>query len=197
VDLRSARSDLIAGGAGAVVLILAFFAFHLPIWLAIVVAVVIYAALRLLIPAPTELAPGVTRGDLNRIIHDGRGRVAQIQALGGQIHQTAVRTRVQRIASIAGDMYADFEQRPKDMGRIPDLGTTYLDPLINVLNRYVRLSSVESGGKQDETIGHVENDLLPKVETSFEGLYRQLMQDDVTDLDAASEGLKSLLDLGA
>jgi hypothetical protein len=197
VDLSRARSDLIAGGAGAIVLLFAFFAFQLPIWLATVVAVVVYAALRLLIPAPTELAPGVTHADLNRIIHDGRGRVAQIATLGEQIHQTDTRTRVLRIASIAGDMYDDFQQRPKDMGRIPDLGTTYLDPLINVLNRYVRLSAVESGGKQDETIAKVENDLLPKVQTSFEGLYRQLMQDDVTDLDAASEGLKSLLDLGA
>jgi 5-bromo-4-chloroindolyl phosphate hydrolysis protein len=139
----------------------------------------------------------MTRGDVSRVITEGRARVAQIQTLASQIHRPDVRAHVLKTASIAGDIYADFQQRPIDIGRIPDFATTYLDPLINVLSRYVRLSAVESGGQRDPTITNIEQNLLPKVETSFDGLYRQLMQDDVTNLDAASEGLKTLLDLGA
>src|SRR5579872_4021983 len=112
MDLSRARSDLIAGGVGVIVLLVAAFAIRLPIILAIVVAIVVYVALRLLIPPPAEVVPGKTKGDVNQIIREGQGRIAQIQTLAGQIPRRDVAAHVQKIAAIASDIYADFQQRP-------------------------------------------------------------------------------------
>jgi 5-bromo-4-chloroindolyl phosphate hydrolysis protein len=196
MDLSPGRSDVFAGVAGIAAVLIVAFALRLPIWLAVIAGVVVYVAARFLIPAPREVAPGLTHADVSRVLQEGKDRLGQIQELAGQVPKRDVRAQVSRIAEIVGNIYADFKSRPSDINQVPDFAPTYLDPLINVLTRYVRLAAVEGNSKNDATLAQIESDLLPKVESNFNRLYHQLLSADVVDLDAASEGLKSLLDLG-
>ena len=189
------RSDLFGGVGAAIALLASVLVLHLALWVAVAVALVVYVALRLLIPAPAEVAIGMTRAEANRVIREGQAKVGQSRALGQSIPRQQVRARVQRIADMADNIYADFRDDPKDISQMPDFASTYLDPLIRVLQQYTRLAS-RPVATDDATLAKIENDVLPKVETAFGGLYKQLVEDDVVDLDAASEGLKSLTDIG-
>jgi 5-bromo-4-chloroindolyl phosphate hydrolysis protein len=190
------RSDLIGGVGAAIVLLASVLVLHLALWVGVPLALVVYVALRLLIPAPSEVAIGMTQAEANRVIREGESKVAQIRALAQSIPRKPVQRRVQRIAGMADNIYADFKDDPKDISQIPDFATTYLDPLVKVLQQYTRLAS-RPMASQSDTLAKIEDDVLPKVETAFGGLYKQLVEDDVVDLDAASEGLKSLMDIGS
>jgi 5-bromo-4-chloroindolyl phosphate hydrolysis protein len=143
------------------------------------------------------VAPGLSQGDANSVIRDGRQKEAQIRQLGQEIRRPQVQAQVEQIADIVDSIYADFEQHPKDIGRLPDFSHTYLEPLVNVLNRYVALSSRAMAPSDDPTLTKIEHELLPAVETNFRTLYKQLAQDDIVDLDAASAGLQAMLELGS
>lgn len=190
------RSDVLAGIAAVVALLLLVFLFRLPIWLSIPVAVVIYIAVRFAIPPPKEVVPGMTRADVNQVIRQGEGKAGQIRSLAQSIPKAAVRSQVLRIANTVDNIYADFQQDPKDIAQVPDFAGSYLDPLINVLDRYVRLADRPIGPQGNQTLATIEHDVLPQVETNFSGIYQQLVNDDVVDLEAASAGLKALVDLG-
>lgn len=190
------RRDIYAGFLSVVVLLALVFLLRLPVLLAVGIALAVYVATRLIVPEPQEVAPGVTRADLKQALRDGEQRTQRIRQLAQSIPSNDVRARVLRIASTANDIYADVRQDPKDLSKIPDFATTYLDPFIGVLDHYTRLVARGSPAGADSTIQSIENMLLPKVETTFGGLYGQLASDDVVDLDAASEGLKAVLDLG-
>lgn len=190
------RSDLVAGVAAVVVLAVVALVLQLPLWIGIIAAVAVYGGVRLAIPRPKEVVAGMTRGDFRRMLREGSDRSRQIRDLAAQIPKRSVQAQVLHIADTVDNIYADFKDDPKDVMQVPDFAQSYLDPLIGVLRQYVRLAPRSGGAGADATITKIEGDLLPAVEKNFDGMYHQLMQNEVVDLDAASEGLKSLLDLG-
>jgi 5-bromo-4-chloroindolyl phosphate hydrolysis protein len=190
------RSDLAGAAAAIVVLLAALFLLNLPVWLALPVAVVIYVAVRLIWQdAPKEVLPGMSDADVRLSVKRGRDTVGRIQQSAAQIQKPAVKANVLKICSIANDILTDFQQDPKDVIHAPNFLDDMLNPLANVVDRYVRLAAHGSEAGADATLTKIETDLFPTVEKNFSGLYRQLVEDDVIDLDAASEGLKALTDL--
>jgi non-ribosomal peptide synthetase component F len=187
------RSDLIAGGAAAAVLLLVVALGVSPL-LAVPLAVAIYAGTRLLQPS-RERRRDKTKdetGRQERAYQTALANVVAIRALASRIAKPAVRDQVGRIADQTDRILAVMRE-DHNLAAAPLLNDRLLETSVALLTTYVRLST-RSVRSADALIEKTETHNLPLIEQATVAFYEQLHRGDVVDLAALGEVLEFSLE---
>jgi hypothetical protein len=181
------HADLLAGGLAAALLLLAI-RFGAAPWLAIVMAVAVYAGIVLL---RSRSAPAATVDEAQRqhlAFQSALANAEAIRALQPRIANPAAREQVERIL----DQIAQVLAVMRDDGNLaaaPLFNDHLMAPARALLTEYVRLSNrgINSAG---DLLEKTETQGLPRIERAIDSFYERLHRSHVVDLATLGELLE-------
>jgi hypothetical protein len=187
----------LAGGAGFLV---AWLLLDMPWWLAGVLGAGAYAAASFLLPVapappgPVSVAPGITAQEHQAFVDKCVASAMALQQITQQIGEGDFRARVEAVARTTAQLAEYFRHKPESMLAAVGLPLN-LDHLLQMLRQYVELSHSpmfsarttvgEALRKVEETVGNAA--------LAFDGMHRQLLDNDVAALQASAASLEYLL----
>ncbi len=187
----------LAAGAG---FLAAWLALAMPWWLAGGLAGGVYWATSLLLPArppesePVVLAPGLTSSDRDAFVARCATSATRLCELARQLQDGDFRSRVEAVAQTAGRLVEYFHKRPESI--LAALSTPLnLEHLVTMLGQYVELSrsgTFPVGSAVAAALRKVE-ETVENAALAFDGMYRQLLENDVSALRASAASLDYLL----
>lgn len=184
------ETDVVPGVAAVGGLLGATLGLDLPVVAGLGVAAGLYLGVRLLMPAPDpEVAPGVTRGQLDAAVAGFGERLDRITALAGQVAKPAVRRRLETLIATGGRVVTHVREDPADLPVARPLLELYLDSAAQILDNYVRLSSRQVASAA-EPLAKAEDEAIPLLEGKVTELYEQLQREEVVELTVDSELLE-------
>lgn len=173
---------LLAGLTGALV----FLAFYLVLGTGLVVSLVVgvasWAAGFLLFSrkSPVVLAQET---EVKEAVAEGRGRLAEIRALGKALKKPSVVALVDQVAEMAERVLTEVETNPKELKQARQFLSYYLDSTLKILTLYVDLGSQNLNDEKIQgSLSRVES-LLMTLRDAFENQLKRLLSNDVMDLD--------------
>lgn len=184
-----AGTNLLAGGIAAALLVVLVFALGVPLWLAVVLAVVAFAGIALLGIGGRPGRATDERAGLREILRHGANEVAEMRRLAPRVPADATRARVLAICDSADRILGSLEAGAADRLTAQTFLDRYLVPTRGLLTRYVRLAGrgVASAGP---ALTKIEEHDLPMLDDKLRDLYEGLHRGDVIDLEVASEMLE-------
>ena len=185
--------DTIAGASSALVLGVAVVV-GIRVWLAIPLAVAVYAGLVLLRPAsPRRPSPPGSDADREQIAYQTAiANARAIRALQPRIANPGARERVGRISERIERILAVMRE-DRALAAAPLFNERLLNPFVSLLTEYVRLSS-RGVTSAHGLLEKVETGDLPMIEQAVEAFYEQLHRASLLDLATLSEILAFGLD---
>ena len=187
----------LAAGAGFLV---AWLGLAMPWWLAGGLAGGVYWATSLLLPArppdpePVVVAPGLTAADRDAFVAQCAASAAALDQLARQLAEGGFRSRVEAVAHTTARLADYFREKPESI--LAALGLPlHLEHLLKMLRQYAELSrnpSFPAGTTVAEALRKVEQ-TVENAALAFDGMYRQLLGDDVAALQASAASLEYLL----
>jgi hypothetical protein len=128
------ETDLVPGVAAAGGLVGATLGLGLPVVAGLGVAAGVYLGVRLLMPRPDpEVAPGVTRSQLDDAVAGFEERIGKVAALGGQVTKPGVRGRLDALTATSQRVVTHVLQDPADLLTAKPLLELYLDSTAEIL----------------------------------------------------------------
>ena len=176
------NSDLPAGLAGAVSLGLLVFLAHLPFWLGLVAAGLVYAGVTLLMRRPAETAP--PRASLTE-------QTAALEATGARIALPDTRKRVADVAGQARAILAYFAEHPPSAAQWEAYVREALDTALAGARQFAELAPHLSGPSDPAAIKFTE--FLQTLSDTLRGVYSQLVAADTADFTASMDAYKNTL----
>ncbi|ANX00575.1 5-bromo-4-chloroindolyl phosphate hydrolysis family protein [Thermoclostridium stercorarium] len=148
------------------------------------------------IPAPGDdefVCEGVTRGELKRIVREGKEQVNRIEETGLKIMNHTVRVDVLEICSIANDIFDNFLKDPRDIKESRRFLLYYLDTTERIVSKYYELSNTSYlSDEAKKTLKDVESTLV-LIKDSFRNHLKKLTENDVLDLEAEIRVLQNTI----
>jgi len=192
--------ECIAGAVSGLGLVTMLVIGAMPWWLATLLAICVYAGLRLFIPAapsPDDIvyAGGITENERQTLLHDCRGHLRGLRHIARQIEamQPAFAVSVEQFEQLSGAILARLEQEP-DAVRYVGMLPIYLSKITANLERYVELLPRLGQDAQAQQRLNVTQEMVQRATAAFEHLRQQLYRDDWIALEAEAEALQSLFD---
>jgi hypothetical protein len=185
----------LAGGAG---FLAAWLALAMPWWLAALLGVGLYMGMAFLLSVPpvpradVSVAPGVTAQEFDEFVRNCSAGAAALEQLAGQLAEGEFRSCVERLAGIAAQLTTYCQRRPESLIAAMSLPRN-LDHLLRMLRQYAELSRfpapsetvAEALQKVEQTVGNAA--------LALEGMYEQLLDNDVAALQSSASSLDYLL----
>jgi hypothetical protein len=192
--------EVVRGLAAGLGFLAAWLVLETPWWLAGGLAAGVYWSASLLLPAPPPppepvmVAPGITVEEHDTFVAQCAASAAKLDQLARQLAAGDFRLCVAAAAHTTARLADYFRQRPESI--LAALGLPlHLDHLLKLLQQYVELShnqSVPVGGLVAEALQQVEQ-TVENATLAFDGMYRQLLDNDVAALQASAGTLEYLL----
>jgi len=136
---------------------------------------------------------GITRGELRRIVRDGKEQVKRIEDIGLKVMKHDVRINILEICTAANDIFDDFVKDPKDINVARRFILYYLDTTERIVTKYYELSNAPYlSDEAKRTLGNVESTLV-MIKDTFRKQLKKLTENDVLDLDAEVKVLKNTI----
>ncbi len=136
---------------------------------------------------------GITRGELNRIVRDGKAQVSRIEDVGLKIMNHKVRIEVLEICTAANDIFNNFITDPLDIKTSRRFLLYYLDTTERIVSKYYELSkSTYLSDDAKKTLKNVESTLV-LIKDSFRSHLKKLTDNDIMDLEAEVTVLKNTI----
>lgn len=136
---------------------------------------------------------GITRGELKRIVREGREQVNRIEEIGLKIMNHTVRVDILEICSIANDIFDNFLKDPRDIKESRRFLNYYLDTTERIVSKYYELSkAVYLSDEAKKTLKDVESTLV-LIKDSFRNHLKKLTENDVLDLEAEVKVLQNTI----
>ena len=176
------NSDLPAGLAGAVSLGLLVFLAHLPVWLGMVTAGLVYAGVTLLMRRPAETAP--PRASLME-------QTAALEATGARIALPDTRKRVGDVTGQARAIIAYFAEHPASAAQWEAYVREALDTALAGAHQFAELAPHLSGPTDPAAVKFAE--FLQTLSDTLRGVYSQLVAADTADFTASMDTYKNTL----
>ncbi len=196
MDGRLDQRDLLAGAAAAAMLLLAV-AFDLTIWLAFLLAVIVYAGMVLvlvlvLVLVRSRPAPMLDVNPQHAAYEAARANTEAIRALQTRIGKPEVRDLVGNILDRIADVLAVMRE-DDNLEAAPLFNDNLVTPVRALLTEYARLSNrgVSSAG---DLLEKIETHDLPRIERTLDTFYERLHRAHVIDLAILGEVLELNLD---
>jgi hypothetical protein len=191
VKQRLLSGDLVAGAGAALLFLVLAFAFDVPIWLAIVLAVLAYVGIVLVRPQVAARRGDSAADNAERetlAYETSLEKVASIRELETRIDKEGTRDLVLRIADQSDRVLAAMSE-DNNRTAAPLFLEQLLEPTEALLESYVRLST--RGIKAaDEQLARNESQDLPMIERATRNFYERMHRDSIVDLEALSEVLE-------
>ena len=192
--------ELLRGFAGGAGFLVAWLLLDMPWWLAGVLGVGVYAATSFVLPAappppePASVAPGITAQEHQAFVDKCAASATVLKQITQQIGEGEFRNRVAAVAQTTARLADYFRQKPESMLVAVSL-PLILDHLLKMLRQYVELSRspmFSAGTTVGEALRKVEQ-TVGNAALAFDGMYRQLVDNDVAALQASAASLEYLL----
>jgi hypothetical protein len=182
VNLRRAIAELVGGAAGALMVLLLVFGAGWPIWLAVPVGLIIYAASRL-IRSDQDNRTDVLRGQ--QVMAEARARLVAIRRLERQIVRSEISEQVREIVEVGEDVARAIEEDSAWAAAV-QLIEQILAPCEALLTGYVRLVHRRVAGAES-VIAKTEEHDLAAIRQSLVELYEALNRGHIVELAVMSE----------
>lgn len=136
---------------------------------------------------------GITRGELKRIVREGKEQVSRIEEIGLKIMDHKVRVEILEICSVAGDIFDNFIKDPRDIKESRRFLIYYLDTTERIVSKYYELSrATYLSDDAKKTLKNVESTLV-LIKDSFRNHLKKLTENDVLDLEAEVKVLQNTI----
>ncbi len=136
---------------------------------------------------------GITRGELNRIVREGKTQVKRIEDVGLKIMNHKVRIDVLEICTTANDIFDNFITDPLDIKTSRRFLLYYLDTTERIVSKYYELGkSAYLSDNAKNTLKNVESTLV-LIKDSFRSHLKKLTDNDIMDLEAEVTVLKNAI----
>lgn len=195
--MKSPMREILQGLAGGVGFSVGLVVLDMPWWLSALVAVGLYLATALALP-PTALTPpdwvalGVSAADRDRFVAGCRAGAFELGRIAGQLEAHPFRSQVSSLARTIDGLAAFLEQKPEGIP-IAHAVPQNLEQLLRLLRHYMQLRAhPSSDAVGTEALSRVEK-TVGNAALAFEGMHRQLLNDDLAALKASAESLEFLL----
>jgi 5-bromo-4-chloroindolyl phosphate hydrolysis protein len=121
--------------------------------------------------------------DLAASLADGKRKLDEIRGFQKQIAGGAVTAEVNEICVVVQKILAEVKRDPGDLKAARQFLSYYLDATINILRKYVTLSSQNT--KDEGIVGSLKRTetMLDTIHRAFEKQLARLLSNDVMDLD--------------
>lgn len=147
-------------------------------------------------PTPGDdefICDGITRGEFNRIVRNGREQVKRIEDIALKIMKHNVRIDILEICTAANDIFDDFVKDPKDIKEARRFILYYLDTTERIVTKYHQLINAPYLSDDAKlTLKNVEN-TLGMIKDTFRRQLKKLTENDVLDLDAEVKVLQNTI----
>lgn len=147
-------------------------------------------------PTPGDeefVCDGITRGELNRIVRNGKMQVKRIEDTGLKIMKHDVRVNILEICTTANDIFDDFVKDPKDVKEARRFILYYLDTTERIVSKYYQLSNAAYlSDEARKTLKNVEQ-TLDMIKETFRRQLKKLTENDVMDLEAEVKVLQNTI----
>jgi 5-bromo-4-chloroindolyl phosphate hydrolysis protein len=147
-------------------------------------------------PTPGDeefVCEGITRGELKRIVRNGKEQVKRIEDVALKIMKHNVRVDILEICATANDIFDDFVRDPKDIKIARRFTLYYLDTTERIVTKYYQLSNVPYlSDDAKATLKNVESTLV-MIKDTFRKQLKKLTENDVMDLDAEIKVLRNTI----
>jgi len=193
--------EIIKGLASGVGFLVFAFVLDAPLLLAVGIGAGLYIALSFLLPKTTvppdpSAAIGLSMQERDAFLSSCRKSTAELLRLADSVRKHAFAERIKVLAKVSDDLTDYLEKKP-DAILMSYAVPRNLEHLTAMLQQYVTISNYQQTG---ETIGEalrkVEN-IFEAADTSFAGMYQQLLDNDVAALEASAQTLSILMDTDA
>lgn len=136
---------------------------------------------------------GMTRGEFNRIISDGRAQIKRIEDVALKIMKHDVRMNILEICTTATDIYDNFLKDPQDIREARRFILYYLDTTERIVTKYYQLSNAPYlSDEAKKTLKNVEQ-TLDMIKDTFRKQLKKLTENDILDLDAEVKVLQNTI----
>jgi hypothetical protein len=190
--------EILRGLAGGVGFLTASLVISMPWWLAGLMGVGLYAGMSFLLPAQPQIqdsatvAPGITAKERDEFVEKCSASAVALSQIARQLNEGNFRTGVQGLAYTTASLTKYFQQKPESILSALAVPTN-LDHLLKMLRQYLELSQFPTpGATVEEALQKVE-ETVEKVSLAFEGMYQQLLDNDVAALQVSASSLEYLL----
>jgi len=175
------NSDLTAGITAIAALALALLA-HLPFWVGLLVAVLIYAGVVLLLRRPVAAVPAIPSLPEQIAALEGAGRAGRFPKIQRQLYD--ITTQARAIA-------AYFGQHPGTAGQWEEYLRECLSTALTGTRQFTELAPHLSGPEDPAAVKF--GDFLQTLAETLKGVYGQLIAADAADFSASMDAYKSTL----
>lgn len=129
------------------------------------------------------------KGDVGAALTEAYAKLDRIEAAGRQISSPEFSDRMARIVAWAEKILETIAEDPGDLRRARKFLNVYLDGVYEVTEKYARTHPKTESAELEDSF----RTLLADMEQVSEEQYRQLIDDDVVDLDVQIEVLTTRL----
>ncbi|HNR88989.1 MAG TPA: 5-bromo-4-chloroindolyl phosphate hydrolysis family protein [Spirochaetota bacterium] len=139
------------------------------------------------------LSGGVSQSDLRATLAEGSRKLNEMRSYGMRIRNAEVKRKVYDICAVVERIYDNFKKDPKDIKAAKQFLSYYFDAVINILKRYVELSSQPVQSAEVKASLEKAEGILDSIHRAFEAQYDKLLRDDVLDLETEIKVLKNMI----
>jgi hypothetical protein len=193
--------QLMAALAASVLLVVLAAGTPLQLWVSAVLAVGTYAGVYLTIPRcredhEVEVAPGVTRKDLNDLLELLETHRQAFTRLGMQArgHQLTLKSTADTMALTAGQLQQQLRGDAEKVKQAGPFLAPYLKRGLEVFEQYAQLAAMPRGDSLDRRLAEFDGH-LERIAGGLTDFYERCLQKDLMELEVSSETLNYMMDL--
>ncbi|MEM8630192.1 MAG: 5-bromo-4-chloroindolyl phosphate hydrolysis family protein [Pseudomonadota bacterium] len=196
--LPEGTRQTLLGIAAALVFLVLFFGLSLVWWAAFLAGLLVYAGLLFLVPRKPDavennVAGRVTEADIKAAGRSMGKAVSRLEAAAdrvGETERSTIAAIIGHVSSIRGQVLAD----PEDYRRARRFVTSYLDHMVETVDRYAELSEKSRGRHEDRLLP-----LTRQIESfvpALEKIDAACLENDFVALEAQVEALATQMKRG-
>ncbi len=200
-QLSQMASELINWGIPVLVMAVAVFLFGLPLWFALILALLVFGGLFFILnpKSAREESREQMRNEVADTLTDTHNKLQIIRYYGRDVTDKSklkVRDRIMTICDQADTVINDLKANPDtELATASRLNSTFAQTaeIIKLYSELVNNKVAVPPEKRDELIAKIENDVLTQIETSLYEFARKLDQGEIVNLEAAIRVLEGNL----
>jgi len=189
----SSAADVVATAGSFLILFPAWILFTV-LWVLIVVTIRnIRKKMVLLADSGNKVeGAGITKGELARILAEGREKSRLMRSLAQRAPSGAIRDKICAIADSSNRIYDYLEREPAAARQARQFLNYYDDAALTIVKKYTTIASGHSTGVADATLRRVESS-LDSINESFARQYEKLLDGSLTEIEVELSLLKTTL----
>lgn len=180
-----------------------FFPLYRPVHyiIAVVVSLFVYVFIKIrtpnvIIDLPNPPEPKSEQQlNIERLLAEGEGYVAQLETLRRQITDQTVKNRISELINVSSKIFMHVGEHPEKIKDIKMFMNYYLPTTVNIVKSYRDLSSQSIAGSKDikEAVNKIERMLATSLE-GFNNLHSSLFTEKVMDVSADITVMEDLME---